>query len=48
MKTYRVTLEVKLDPTSGDLPANWLRNAIEEQLEDGELIEYYTIKEISE
>jgi hypothetical protein len=48
MKTYKIELEIVLKdyPEIDDDRGNWIHEAIEQQLETGELIDYYFMEEV--
>jgi hypothetical protein len=47
MKTYKIELEIVLKdyPEIDDDSGNWIHQAIEQQLEPGEFIDYYFIED---
>jgi hypothetical protein len=46
MKNYEIKLKIALDDNGYILKNNWIYDAIAEQLENGEIIEYFKIREI--
>ena len=48
MKTYKIELEIVLKdyPEIDDDRGNWIHDAIEQQLETGEFIDYYFMEEV--
>jgi hypothetical protein len=48
MKTYKIELEIVLKsyPEIDDESGNWIHEAIEQQLETGEFIDYYFMEEV--
>ena len=44
MKNYEIKLKIALDDNGYILKNNWIYDAIAEQLENGEIIEYFKIR----